>query len=291
MISPPDTVVVVPCYNEAARLVPDAFLELLRTEGRALVFVDDGSSDSTYDILRALRAQAPSRIEIVRLASNAGKAEAVRRGLLFALDRGVQALGYYDADLATPIDEMDRLLDIFATSTTFDAVLGARVALAGRDINRSARRHYQGRLFSTAGSFVVGARIYDTQCGAKMFRNTEAFRRSLAAPFSSRWAFDIELLGRMIRHHRAATNGAALRIVEVPLNAWYDIAGSKLTTGMALRAGCDLARIRWALRHTESKSPTSVVYDLTDRAVETAVDPVPSRPPSPAVSSGHSLSA
>jgi dolichyl-phosphate beta-glucosyltransferase len=273
MISPSDTVVVVPCYNEADRLVPEAFLELLRADHRALVFVDDGSSDATYNALSALRSQNPSRIEIVRLASNAGKAEAVRRGLLLALDRGASALGYYDADLATPIDEMERLLDILATSDTIDAVLGARVALAGRDISRSPRRHYQGRVFSTAGSFVVGARIYDTQCGAKMFRNTETLRRSLASPFSSRWAFDVELLGRMILHHRVVSTDSALRIVEVPLNAWHDMAGSKLTTRRAMRAGLDLARIHWALKHTELSPPAVVVHDLTDRAVVAIAEP------------------
>jgi dolichyl-phosphate beta-glucosyltransferase len=83
--------------------------------------------------------------------------------------------------------------------------------------------------------------VYDTQCGAKFFRATPALSRALDRPFRSRWAFDVELLGRLL------SGGAeALReddLLEVPLRRWTHVGGSKLRPLAMLRAGADLAVI------------------------------------------------
>jgi glycosyltransferase involved in cell wall biosynthesis len=236
--------VVIPCYNEAERLDPGAFTELLDADPRAfLLFVDDGSLDDTRAVLEALAGRRPGRVSVLSLGRNAGKAEAVRRGLLAALDHPVELVGYIDADLATPVSEVMRLLDLLRRQHDVDVLMGSRVALLGRDIRRRAARHYLGRMFASAASLALGLRVYDTQCGAKFFRKTEALAAALQAPFRTRWIFDVELLGRLLTGGARGAPLAADRIVEEPLRAWRDVRGSRLTGGQMLAAARDLALV------------------------------------------------
>ena len=155
--------IVVPCYNEARRLDVEAFNRFVTQDlKRQLLFVDDGSDDATPEILISLCARLPEQMRVLRLEVNHGKAEAVRQGLLKALQDGADIVGYLDADLATSPDEMSRLLKVLRTSGAH-VLLGARVALLGRDIRRNALRHYVGRIFATAASLVLGVVVYDTQ--------------------------------------------------------------------------------------------------------------------------------
>jgi hypothetical protein len=96
-------------------------------------------------------------------------------------------------------------------------------------------------VFATAASLILRARVYDTQCGAKLFRAGPALSEALAAPFLSRWAFDVELLGRLLIGTRAVTPLPLSAIVEVPLAVWHDIKGSKLGLGGMARTLRDLA--------------------------------------------------
>ena len=240
--------VVVPCFNEAARLDPDK-LDVLATAAEARVLaVDDGSTDDTAARLDKLVSGDRDRYELLALGANHGKGEAVRRGLLAAVEAGADLVAYCDADFATPPAEVARLVATLRAHDDAGVVLGSRVALMGSDIHRSAFRHYTGRLFATAGSLVLGVPVYDTQCGAKAFRVTGALRESLATPFVSRWAFDVELLGRLLRHGDAAPPDGAGRFVELPLRQWREPGGSKLTARAGLRAAADLVRIRRVLR-------------------------------------------
>jgi dolichyl-phosphate beta-glucosyltransferase len=251
----PGTHVIVPCFNEAERLRPDGFAPLFEHDAVQVLFVDDGSTDDTPAILRAMAARRADKIRVLTLAPNAGKAEAVRRGMLDALGRGAEIVGFLDADLATPADEMLRLRGVLAASDA-DVVLGARVALLGRDIRRSAARHYLGRVFATAASAVLGLVVYDTQCGAKLFRRTPALERALAAPFVSRWIFDVELLGRLVPDAHAHRG-----IIEVPLETWHDVKGSKIRPRDMALAAFEMARVgievaRWRRRLAGVTEPT-----------------------------------
>src|SRR3954451_4362879 len=148
-----DVMVVVPCFNEAARLQPQAFGDFLdQSANVTFVFVDDGSTDDTPLILERLRQQYPRQVSTLRLSANVGKGEAVRRGMSVALRRQPAAVGYLDADLATPLDTISRFVDVLTGRPELELVIGSRVALLGRDIRRSTIRHFIGRVFATAAS-------------------------------------------------------------------------------------------------------------------------------------------
>ncbi|MBX6366325.1 MAG: glycosyltransferase, partial [Gemmatimonadetes bacterium] len=237
------TLVVVPTYNEAARLDEAAFAACVAREAEVgFLFVDDGSTDGTPAVLERLAACSPERLLWMRLERNGGKAEAVRRGVLAAVERGAELVGYWDADLATPLGAIVAFRDLLDAEPALHLVMGARIQLLGRRIVRRAARHYIGRAFATAASVALGVPVYDTQCGAKLFRASPEMRRVFSAPFGSRWIFDVELLARM-----AAWSGLDLRdtVYEYPLTSWEDVAGSRLRARDFLRAPRELAAIYW----------------------------------------------
>ena len=240
--------IVVPCYNEGARLNQDAFAGIVCPNGSVhLLFVNDGSKDDTGECLARLRARAPTRIRILTLERNQGKAEAVRHGMLAALEEGAEIVGYYDADLATPPQELVRLMNVM-NRTGADVLLASRVLLLGRVIDRSNVRHYLGRVFATAASLTLGVGVYDTQCGAKLLRRSAQLAAAISEPFLSRWAFDVELLGRLLVGSAEVPGVPVSRILEEPLLAWRDVPGSKLRAPHMIRAAVDMARIAVDLR-------------------------------------------
>ena len=233
---------IVPCYNEARRLDVDALAALLADADVQLWLVDDGSTDTTRDVLERMARDWPGRVEVVALAKNGGKAEAVRLGLGAAIEASADIVGYLDADLATPAAEMLRLIDRMRHSDA-RVVMGARVALLGHAIDRRASRHYLGRVFATLASLSLRLRVYDTQCGAKLFRTSAVLSEAVGEPFLSRWAFDVELLGRLLLGSPTAPAIPASSVWEEPLHEWTDVAGSKLSPRQMVRSLVDLARI------------------------------------------------
>ncbi|PKN10147.1 MAG: hypothetical protein CVU70_03450 [Deltaproteobacteria bacterium HGW-Deltaproteobacteria-5] len=135
------TQIVVPCYNESKRIKVEAFLGALEKDPNlSFLFVNDGSTDDTLNVLQSLKEKNPRQIEILNLEKNSGKAEAVRRGMLKSLESSFDNIGYWDADLATPVNAIEvfcRLLD----SRDAEIVMGSRVRLLGRNIQRKAARH------------------------------------------------------------------------------------------------------------------------------------------------------
>jgi len=122
-------------------------------------------------------------------------------------------------------------------------VMGARVRLLGREIERRLYRHIYGRLFATAVSRMLSLPIYDSQCGAKLFRVGPELRHALARPFLSRWIFDVELLARLVEYTAGSEPDLTARIYEVPLRQWRDVAGSKVRATDAARAIRELGGI------------------------------------------------
>ena len=238
------TVIVVPCFDEEKRLPVEEFRHFLGSEpSTVFVLVNDGSRDITLQVLESLKAVAPDRVQVVDLPRNCGKAETVRRGVLAALDVEPDFVGYWDADLATPLDEIPSFCELLEERPGVLLVMGARVRLLGRAIERSALRHYTGRICATAISVTLDLPVYDTQCGAKMFRVTPETRALFAEPFLSRWAFDVELIARLVFRRGASDARVADAIYEFPLREWRNAVGSKVRPRDYLRSAVDLFRI------------------------------------------------
>jgi glycosyltransferase involved in cell wall biosynthesis len=240
------TLIVVPCYNEERRLPVPSFLDFARADrGFRFLFVDDGSRDRTASVLQQLCAKRPEIFRFLQLPDNRGKAEAVRQGVLHGLHDAWRFIGYWDADLATPLDALGRFRDVMLTNPDVQIVMGARVKLLGRHIERRALRHYLGRVFATIAALVLDIHVYDTQCGAKLFRVSNVLRAMFAEPFVSRWIFDVELLARFLSRHDGFRLGLTATdcMYEVPLDTWEDVGASRVRGRDFLVAPLELMRI------------------------------------------------
>lgn len=234
---------VIPCYNEAERLDVGAFRRFeFPGHSLDLVFVNDGSRDATGELLASVAAADP-RCSVINLERNSGKAEAVRRGVLSAAPSH-EYVGFWDADLATPLSELPPFVEIMETHREIEMVFAARVRLLGRQISRRPSRHYLGRVGATLISSTLGLAIYDTQCGAKLFRSSAALRDVFSTPFLSRWIFDVEIIARFVQ--RWGRDRVAHALYEYPIERWHDVKGSKVKSRDFLRALRDLWRIHRA---------------------------------------------
>jgi glycosyltransferase involved in cell wall biosynthesis len=238
-------VIVVPCYNEASRFDARKFSEFSREHcDQRFLFVNDGSTDGTLEVLDNLRRSDPERFATYDLSENVGKAEAVRQGLLRAFESDPDYVGYWDADLATPLDAVLTFCAVLDSRPDIDMVFGARVSLLGRSVQRNPLRHYLGRVFSTAASLALGVGFYDTQCGAKLFRASREIMSLFQTPFSSRWIFDVEIVARLVAARRGTGRPQVDELVyEFPLHEWRDVAGSKVKPRDFARAFFELAAI------------------------------------------------
>jgi dolichyl-phosphate beta-glucosyltransferase len=239
------TTLVVPCYNESRRLDVEAFKAFVAAPNDVhLVLVNDGSRDNTVEILNDIRATAPERVTVLDVQPNGGKANAVRLGMLKALDRDTRFVGFWDADLATPFDALPGFIDLLSRRPELEMVIGSRVRLLGRFIERNPTRHYAGRFFATAASLTLRLPVYDTQCGAKLFRASPRLRHVLESPFLSKWIFDVEIIARYgalrSKYDPERLKGS---VYEYPLLEWRDVKGSALRGRDFMIAGLDLLRI------------------------------------------------
>jgi len=233
----PPITLVVPLFNEAARWDGHYWEALTDLRDISWLFVDDGSTDSTVDLIEPLRALP--NVSLYKLRRNRGKANAVRTGLREAIGSGCQGVGSLDGDGAFHRSDVAALTETFKASCAFtpnksseshtwESIWASRVALAGRDIRRRASRHYIGRVIATVISTGLPGVPYDTQCGFKLFRSSRQFSACLEEPFTTRWFFDVELLQRWL-----IATGEPMKVWEVPLSHWRDVPGSKISTRSA----------------------------------------------------------
>lgn len=230
-------VLVVPCYNEEKRLDLEAFAKDAQGDVQVL-FVDDGSKDQTVARIENF-IRGKDHLHLHRCPKNGGKAAAVREGMLQVLKDPVLSkatwVGFWDADLATPLWEVPHMMKYVDMYTQkVDAVWGSRVYRLGSKIVRSPMRHYLGRGFATVISILLRVESYDSQCGAKLFRR-EWVETAFQENFLSNWIFDVEILLRL--------KGRFL--VEYPLIQWEDVPGSKVKVHKEiLRVFRDILKIR-----------------------------------------------
>ena len=226
----------VPCFNERGRLDIARFAEGAERNNLRILFADDGSIDGTADFIAEKIKDRP-RLGLLRSEQNRGKGAAVRAGVLCLAKDFPEAewIGFWDADLATPLDEVRHMLGFHELEGgEVDAIWASRIMRAGSRIDRRFNRHLFGRLFATAAGELLGVRAYDTQCGAKLFRR-EVVPAVFGEEFVSRWIFDVEVYQRLGHE----------RILECPVLAWGDQAGSKISVFRELpQILGDLLRIR-----------------------------------------------
>lgn len=243
------TAIIIPCFNEFERLASDRFLEFVQ-KNRSIdfIFVNDGSADQTGVLIDQLQSSSPDRFYCIHLERNLGKAGAVREGFLKAFSKEYDAVGFWDADLATPLDIIPKFCRVLE-SPVVHMVFGSRVKLLSHNIDRKASRHYLGRIFATLASLVLGMTIYDTQCGAKLFQNTEELRHVFSTPFTVSWIFDIEIMARFQRLSKeTGATSISQTAYEYPLEQWRDVPGSKLQIKDFFRAVFELVKVALYLR-------------------------------------------
>src|SRR3984893_3324097 len=211
--------VIIPCYNEAARIsgAVRPTLNYLSSESpnSELIVVNDGSTDSTATIVREALADAKIQTRLLENFPNRGKGAAVRSGLLAA----TKPIGlFFDADLSTPLTEIPKLIEPI-TKGEVDVAFGSR-ALDRRliGVHQPWRREQAGRVFNLSVRLQTGRPFLDTQCGFKAFR-LEVFRPILEKAHTIGFAFDVELLFLAYR--------SGLRLREVPVR-WNHAEGSKV---------------------------------------------------------------
>ena len=236
------TCIIIPCYNEATRLPVELFRAYMQIHPDVhFCFVDDGSSDSTQAVLTQLQASHPIQAEALILPENQGKAGAVRAGMLHKAAGGYAYLGFLDADLATPLEAIQDLHREIDQRAKLDLVMGSRIKILGKNIQRDAFRHYVGRVIATCISVVLRLPVYDSQCGAKLFRS-----RSVPAlfqePFLSPWLFDVELLARLTRQY-GREELQRNRVAEMPLNQWIEQHDSRVKLTYFFKLWYELYRI------------------------------------------------
>jgi dolichyl-phosphate beta-glucosyltransferase len=244
----PRTSIVLPAYNEAARIGPslDELFGYLRRTGPAraggraaqelgaceVIVVDDGSTDDTATLVES-RAEARDGSIPLRVLHepHRGKGGAVRAGMLAA--RG-EYITFTDADLATPPDQLPLLTEALADH---DIALGSRIQPDGSDRRRSQPfyRRLLGRIFHGLAAAWVTGPVPDTQCGFKGFRAAAA-RDLFGRQKIDGIVFDAEII------HLARRRGYSIAVVPVQ---WSDKRGSRMRVSLRLawQVVADLVRI------------------------------------------------
>lgn len=244
---------IIPCYDEETRINLEAYktyFDRLEVKNIDFLFANDGSKDGTSSLIRNFIAKHNLQANwfIFDNPQNTGKAGAVRNAFHWSkkhlpsktpqsntvavdfqkreaieTDGNIAPTlydwyGYWDADLATPLYEIQNMIrfrELFYPRK--EVIFGSRILRLGSQIARSPLRHYLGRLFATVAFLVLKISSYDSQCGSKLMSRYMA-EKAFAEPFISGWIFDIEIMLRL-----GETN-----ITEYPVVEWVDVPGSKV---------------------------------------------------------------
>jgi len=233
--------IVIPAYNEGSRI--GGSLEkindfLLNTSYSAeILVVDDGSVDDTFRTIQKFQTISAVPLRVIRFKKNRGKGAAVQKGVLEAYG---DCILFSDADLSTPIAEVENLLTTMQTENA-DIVIGSRgLKESNITIRQNQIRQLSGKIFNILLRMITRMPFKDTQCGFKLFRRKCA--RDLFSELTVMdFAFDVDIL------YRALLKG--YNIIEAPIT-WANSEGSRVRffkDSFKMFAG--LIRIRRAYRH------------------------------------------
>jgi glycosyltransferase involved in cell wall biosynthesis len=270
-MSHPQLSIVIPAYNESARIEPalERVLSCVaeRNWDAEVLVVDDGSKDDTAAIVQRWMTQHP-RLHLIQNPGNKGKGYSVRNGLLQAAGEIVM---FTDADLSSPMEEAERL--IAAIHEGADVAIGSRwLDRTRQTIHQPLYRQFFGRCFNWVTRTIMGLPFKDTQCGFKAFKRSAAqviFRLQTI----ERWGFDPEILfiARKLKY----------TIREVPVTWGHDERsrmsylkdGMKMLEDMA-RIRSNSARGRYDAAIAALKDTSTMVTPPVEKAGEVAPRPI-----------------
>ncbi len=240
--------VVIPCYNEAERLLGEEFKRFAYENlGYHLCFVNDGSTDNTLEVLHQIRKGNENNISVYNCKKNGGKAEAVRQGMLhMAKDCQYDYIGYLDADLSTDFSDFDELVRTLEGSQ-FQIVSGSRISRMGADITKESARKIISKTINLIIQRILRMPFKDTQCGAKVMKR-ELVGKMFDKPFVTKWLFDVEIFIRMRKLF--GRKQATASICEQPLNRWIHADGSKLSYRDSIKIMLQLFVLSWSYRYS-----------------------------------------
>tara|TARA_B100000787_G_scaffold9806_1_gene7480 strand:- start:1744 stop:2970 length:1227 start_codon:yes stop_codon:yes gene_type:complete len=250
--------VVIPCYNEEKRLASKAFINFItKNSGYRLCFVNDGSTDRTAEILINLRKGREDYITVYTSKKNAGKAEAVRKGMLhMAKQLDLDYIGFLDADLSTGLNDFDHLVSVIENSK-YKVVSGSRITRMGAKIKKESSRRFISLSINFLIRKILSLDFKDTQCGAKIFHK-DVIQVSFGDKFITKWIFDVEIFRRITLHF--GLNKAKKLFYEQPLKRWIHASGSKLSTKDSIKIISQLFKVAWHYRSRKIKKVESISF-------------------------------
>lgn len=249
----PTLSIVIPAYNEASRLpnTLDLVLKRLRAGSMSweVIVVDDGSRDGTSQIAETF-AKTDSRVRVIRQEPNQGKGAAVCLGISRAAGDFIL---FSDADLSTPIEELDKMLPLVESGRA-DVAIGSRgFAECPPEITQTPFRKWLGGLWGKLARLLVVNGVRDTQCGFKLFTR-KAAKDAFDNLVIRGATFDVEVLLRLAM--------LDYRVAEVPVR-WRHDPDTRITYNLRRSIGtvADLFRIRrhwgiWVHRRIKGPRPT-----------------------------------
>jgi glycosyltransferase involved in cell wall biosynthesis len=244
--------VVIPCYNEEKRLDSKEFISFItKNSGYRLCFVNDGSTDNTAEVLDNLRKGREDFIKIYNCAENVGKAEAVRKGMLYMNTQAdLDYIGFLDADLSTSLIDFDDLVSVIENSS-YKIVSGSRISRMGANITKQSSRKLISSMINLIIKKILSLDFKDTQCGAKVFHK-DVIEISFGKKFITKWIFDIEIFRRITLYF--GLNKAKKILCEQPLKRWVHIDGSKLSIRDSIKIIGQLGQIAWFYRNKKKEN-------------------------------------
>jgi glycosyltransferase involved in cell wall biosynthesis len=237
--------IVIPLYNEEPNVAPlHAELSAILTSmpvPHEVVFIDDGSTDGTFEVLRRIQSTDP-HVRIVRFARNFGQTAAFAAG--FAYARG-QYIVTFDGDLQNDPADIPRLL---AIARSHDVVCGWRKDRKDDFLTR----HVPSVIANQLIGLVSGVHVHDVGCSLKVFR------AEVVKP--------LKLTPGMHRYLPALASQLGDRVTEVVVNHRPRRFGqSKYGLSRTFRVVSDLGKLRRLMREAvDPATPVPRLYEVAE---------------------------
>ncbi|HZC36214.1 MAG TPA: dolichyl-phosphate beta-glucosyltransferase [Chthoniobacterales bacterium] len=253
----PHLSLVIPAFNEARRL-PDTLKELRDYSRRwsfpfEVIVVVELSTDDTLTLAQAGTKTFP-QLKVIGNRVHRGKGFAVRTGMLASAG---ELVFFTDADLSTPLEEIDRALTVFDSDRDLQIIVGNRQHPDSEIIrHQSWMRERMGKTFNALVRWMAGIQIRDTQCGFKGFRHN-ACRAIFERQKTDGFSFDVEVL--------LLAKALDFRVREMPVH-WSNSPDSKVRViSDSLKMLLDVAVVRQLVRRTLEEQPYNREQAVTTR--------------------------